>query len=410
MVWLEVFHQKCTWQGNMDSLSIIIPAYNEGEHIDQIVHDAIAAGMSNQSLCGLLSIEVIVVNDGSSDQTLEKLNAIKHPFFKAVSHESNLGYGAALKTGFENARGNVLAFMDGDGTIQGQSIFDLYLKLKTLNMDMVVGQRFGQKGSQMPLIRKLGNHAFAKLLSFLSNQEVKDTASGIRVFRKEILDLLYPLPDGMHFTPAMSSKAAHEKIKILEEPIAYANREGQSKLSVIKDGMRFFRIILSTVLLYNPFKVFFILGMLLMLVASSLMLVPTYNVLSGKQFLFSDYIYRSIGALYFCVCGVQVILFGVLARFIVSTFFKRFETGSYIHRVNDVLKVYDRLGYYGLGVLFIGMLINLAYFSQYLFTGYLDIHWAFLLVAALLVIVGSQMIITSVLFSLIRNVSSSVKK
>ena len=96
----------------------------------------------------------------------------------------------------------------------------------------------------MPFIRRLGNFIFANLLTFLSSNYVKDTASGMRVVRKSSLKKIYPLPDGLHFTPAMSARALlNAEIIIAEENMPYHEREGESKLSVTKDGIRFLKVI-----------------------------------------------------------------------------------------------------------------------------------------------------------------------
>lgn len=393
---------------SQNKLSLIIPAYNEGDHIFEIVDEAVRTAHTEIKRTNLSDVEIVVVNDGSTDDTGEKLRPfLNRQGVKVVTHEKNKGYGAALKTGFEAASGNILSFMDGDGTIESKTIFELYNHHQSSHSDMVVGKRFGESGSGMPLIRKIGNVFFARLLTFLSGQKVTDTASGVRVFNRDVLGRLYPLPDGLHFTPAMSSKAVHEKMSITEVPIAYAQRSGESKLKVVKDGLRFLNIILDTVLMYNPFKVFFLLGLLFLGVAGVLLAKPMVDVMRLDHVRFSDYIYRSIGALYFTVAGVQIMLFGVLARFLVSTFFKRFETGEWIHELNRRLNVYHTMGWWGLGFFFVGVLINMAYFTEYFFFGTLEIHWAWLLIAAGLIIVGVQMIITAVVMRIIRNVNRS---
>src|SRR5437867_10533218 len=104
--------------------------------------------------------------------------------------------------------------------------------------DLVIGSRMSGTRSQMPLTRRVGNLAFAALLSLIGNVTVRDTASGMRVLRRDVLPRLYPLPDGLQFTPAMSTRAIHENLRIVEFPIAYAERVGRSKLSVVHDGFR----------------------------------------------------------------------------------------------------------------------------------------------------------------------------
>jgi hypothetical protein len=85
--------------------------------------------------------------------------------------------------------------------------------------------------SEMPLVRRIGNTVFATLVSVLSNRRVTDSASGQRVIRRDKLAKLYPLPDGLNFTPVMSTRAMYEDIRIVEVPITYSERVGRSKLA-----------------------------------------------------------------------------------------------------------------------------------------------------------------------------------
>lgn len=395
----------------MSSLSIIIPAYNEGAHIDRVVRDVMHAReiflKSNQH-----EIEIVVVNDGSTDTTQNELSALGKENFKSVNiveHYQNRGYGAALKTGFEAAKGEYLSFMDGDGTIEPSSIFLMYEKVMQNKADMAVGLRFSDSASQMPLTRKLGNIFFARLLSFLAGRPIKDTASGVRVFRRDILAQLYPLPDGLHFTPAMSTKALHENLDILEIPIDYRNRHGESKLSVLKDGMRFLNIIVGTVLMYNPFKVFFSAGLLFIIAAALLMMRPFLDLIGFHSIQFSDYLYRSIAAFCLLIGGIQIILFGILARFMVSTFFKRYESGKLIHKINAKLKVYHRMAPSGLLLLSIGTLTFLFYWALYIKEGDLNMHWSWLMSAAFIFVLGLQMTITGVVMRILADIKDAIE-
>ncbi len=120
---------------------------------------------------------------------------------------------------------------------------------------MVLGSRLGH-GSEMPPMRKLGNRFFALLLGFLCGRPVSDTASGMRVLRREALDDLYPLPSGLHFTPSMSARALLNGLRVVELPMPYHERIGRSKLRLVSDGLRFLRVILSDVLCYRPERLF----------------------------------------------------------------------------------------------------------------------------------------------------------
>jgi hypothetical protein len=105
----------------------------------------------------------------------------------------------------------------------------------------------------MPRVRRLGNTLFAWMLGLLSRKRVADTASGMRVIRRAALPSLDPLPDGLHYTPAMTARALLEgKLVLAEVPMPYAERIGESKLSVARDGVRFLVSIVRAAAIYRP--------------------------------------------------------------------------------------------------------------------------------------------------------------
>lgn len=235
-------------------LSIIIPAYNEEQSIGSTIERALKAKTGIIKNTGIEDVEVVVVDDGSGDNT--KNIAARYKNVVLVSYGKNKGYGAAIKQGFEKAGGDLLGFLDADGTCDSALFADLVSALIKNNADIVIGSRLGPC-SKMPKTRRIGNIVFAKMINYFGDIRIADCASGMRVLRRSALQKLYPLPDGLHFTPAMTCRATMGKgLRIVETPIGYAQREGKSKLSVIKDGLRFLKIILQMALRYKPFKVF----------------------------------------------------------------------------------------------------------------------------------------------------------
>ena len=127
----------------------------------------------------------------------------------------------------------------------------------------------------MPVIRRIGNTVYALILSALSNRVVTDSASGMRVIRRDALDALYPLPDGLHFTPAMSARVLMDDgLAIAEIPMSYEERIGESKLNVVRDGVRFLRTILEMTLMWRPAKLFVVSAIALFLATAALGLHP----------------------------------------------------------------------------------------------------------------------------------------
>jgi len=299
----------------MSMLSIVIPAYNEERAIGAVLERMRAVGPALQE-AGFTDWEVIVVDDGSRDRTAEIVSA--YPEVRLIRHPVNRGYGAALKTGFAHARGEWLAFLDADATYPPESLPDLYRAARASGADMVVGSRMGRAESEMPLVRRIGNWGFAFLLRVLGSAAISDSASGMRLLRREILERLYPLPDGLNFTPAMSARAIYEGLRMIEVPIPYRERLGQSKLHPLQDGVRFLHAIVWTVMTYNPVRVFGMAGFGLIVAGAGLGLSAfLWPGPGGWPFprLFAAVVLGALGAHLFAV--------GTLFNYLVSLFHKR---------------------------------------------------------------------------------------
>jgi glycosyltransferase involved in cell wall biosynthesis len=254
-------------------LGIVIPALNEEDSIEKIILLTDKAREYITANSPVTSVDIVVVSDGSTDQTVPL--AQKHlDKIKLVVFEKNRGYGAAIKRGWEETDAELLAFLDADGTCNPEFFAPLCSELEKENRDIMLGCRLN-KDSQMPVIRRVGNTMFAVLLSLVSNSRVRDTASGMRVIRRSSLPEIMPLPDGLHFTPAMSARAIlHPELKIHEIDMPYRERDGESKLKVWKDGIRFLKVILEMTFLYQPQRAFFIAGLGLSVFGLLLMTTP----------------------------------------------------------------------------------------------------------------------------------------
>ncbi len=231
-------------------LSIVIPALNEEEAIGSTVERCLAAREAIAANSPVDEVELIVVSDGSTDDT-ESI-ARRFDEVTVLAFDRNRGYGAAIKAGFAQARGDLLGFLDADGTCDPLFFADLCNAVEREGVDVALGSRMGPQ-SEMPLIRTVGNTIFAWILGLLSKRTVRDTASGMRVIRRSALSGLYPLPDGLHFTPAMSARLLlDERGSLVEVPMTYAERVGRSKLSVARDGARFLTAIVQAAMCYQP--------------------------------------------------------------------------------------------------------------------------------------------------------------
>ena len=186
-------------------LVIVIPALNEEDSIAAIIERALRARDTIVATSPVTAVAITVVSDGSTDRTAEIASRYRDAI-KLIVFEQNKGYGAAIKAGWAASDAELLAFLDADGTCDPELFASFCRIMQEEQADIVLGSRLNAN-SQMPLIRRLGNEVFASILTAFSSKVVRDTASGMRVVRRSSLPELLPLPDGLHFTPAMSARA-----------------------------------------------------------------------------------------------------------------------------------------------------------------------------------------------------------
>ncbi len=302
-----------------DGLSLCIPVYNESAGIAETIRRCLACEPALRK-AGIKAFELIVVDDGSRDDTAARVREFP---VRLIQHGINRGYGAALKTGFSAARYNLVGFLDADATYPPESFPDLCGPVLAGDADLVIGSRMAGAQSSMPFTRRLGNFLFARLLTVIGRTSVSDTASGMRVFRKETLDLLSPLPDGLNLTPVMSTRAAHEAVRVLEVPIPYEEREGRSKLNVVKDGFRFLETIIWTALTYNPVRILGLVGLAGMGVAGAVGLGLVLLRLQGVTTLGPAGLYAVFAALVCGAAGASIFSLGASFNYLVSLFYRR---------------------------------------------------------------------------------------
>lgn len=226
-------------------ITVIIPAYNEERGIGEVI-DKTKDAMENTRT----SYEIIVVDDGSTDETAA---IVKEKSVKLIQHPYNKGYGAALKTGVKNAKGNVVLFIDADAQQNADDIQKLLEPIE--EYDMVVGAR--TKGSKIPLLRRLGKSILSVLANYLAGQKIPDLNSGFRATKKEIvLKYMSILPDTFSFTTTITLAVIKEGYNLKYVPIETSKRIGSSKIKLFRDGFQFILLILRTIVLFDPMKVF----------------------------------------------------------------------------------------------------------------------------------------------------------
>lgn len=223
-------------------VSIVIPAYNEGQSIGGLIARI-------QSLYP--DFEIIVINDGSTDETgsvASDAGAIVY------SHPYNIGNGAAIKSGIRIASGEILVFMDGDGQHDPEEIQKLLEDFP--DYDMVVGAR--PKGHQASWARAFGNWVYNGLASYVGKFPIKDLTSGFRAVQADIArNFLYLLPNTYSYPTTLTLAVLRSGRSLKYVPISTKKRKtGNSKINLFQDGIRFFLIITKICALYSPLRIF----------------------------------------------------------------------------------------------------------------------------------------------------------
>jgi len=374
----------------MSILSIVIPAYNEESGIGQIIERVLSI-RPQLAEAGVEDMELIVVDDGSTDETATIAGS--YSGVHIVRHSVNQGYGAALKTGFSRAKGDLLGFLDADGTYPPEHFPSLCQAALNNDADLVIGSRMSGAESDMPTVRRIGNFIFANLVSLLGNHHVSDSASGMRVIRRSALSSLYPLPDGLNFTPVMSTRALHENIKWQEVPIPYEERDGQSKLSVVHDGTRFLYTIVWTALNYNPVRILGGIGLGLEVIAALIAAVVIGMRISGVTRLGPWGVVSVVIGSLCAVLGVTLFSLGATFNYLVSLFHKETIRQGLFGKPVFKTPLYQRFGWLGLAAVIIGVIVGIVSLSFSLGGWPIERLWFYLLGTVMSIIVGLQLIV-----------------
>ena len=385
----------------MTTLSVVIPAYNEEDGIAEIVQRVL--GVKDSLLqAGIADLELLVVDDGSRDQTAQITSQITG--VRLIRHPKNRGYGAALKTGFANARGELIGFLDADGTYPPEYFPQLCTEALK-GVDLVIGSRMAGAESHMPATRRVGNFFFANLLSLVGRQRISDSASGMRVFKREVMNLVYPLPDGLNLTPVMSARALHENIKMSEVPIPYSERKGRSKLSVVKDGATFLQSILWTVMNYNPVRVLGLLGASGVGIAFLIGLGIVITRLQGVTTLGVWGVAALFVAMVSAVTGISLFSLGATFNYLVSLFYKRPIRQGLFGRPIFKQSLDRQFGWMGALAVGVGLLVALGSLILSVQGWEIARLWLYLTGGAMVILMGVQLLISWILMRVLEELS-----
>lgn len=232
--------------------SIVIPCFNEEASILETLHEI------NELIADRTDCEVIVVNDGSTDSTADKLESARtdNPNLTILSQPGNRGYGASLKAGIEKAAGELIAITDADGSYPNEKLKEMFAIMEESEYAMVVGARTGDDVVYSRL-RSIPKYFFRKYCSWIANYDIPDINSGLRVFRRSIyLQYVNIIPDGFSFTTTVTLAFLTNRHKVMYLPVGYRDRAGKSKIRPVRDTLMFMQLIVRTGMYFAPLKVF----------------------------------------------------------------------------------------------------------------------------------------------------------
>ena len=280
-------------------ISIIIPVYNEEKAVKETI-DSIKEIMNHIKE---YSYEIIAVDDCSKDKSGEILDKIQG--IKVLHNKPNRGYGASLKRGIEEARGDWILIIDADGTYPTNEIPHL---IKYLNgYDMVIGAR-NIGNTHIPIIRRIPKWFLNKFASFLVKKKIPDLNSGLRIFNKEkCLEFWRLYPKRFSFTSTITMAFLSSGYNLKYIPIDYLKRKGKSNVSPF-DFYNFNNLLLKMTLLFNPIKIFSTISIFLVLIAIAIAIYSMYFI--GEL--------MDITVLLLMLSALQIFLFGLIAHVIVK--------------------------------------------------------------------------------------------
>lgn len=212
----------------MDKISVIIPCYNEEESIERVIKS-----IPNEVA------EIIVVDNNSKDKSAE----IARNAGARVISEPIQGYGAAHKSGFKNAQGDIIATLDADCQYPAEKILEIVKYLNDKNLDFISCNRFPlQNSKSINFTRIIGNWFLTTSANLLFELKLKDSQSGMWIFKKKIFDDISLESDDMPLSQELKIRVAtNPKFKFTEYYIPYYPRSGESKLFPIKHGLMNFK-------------------------------------------------------------------------------------------------------------------------------------------------------------------------
>ena len=277
-------------------LTIIIPAYNEEKNIPLVIPGIL-------ELCAAEGYKLIVVNDGSKDDSLKLLKQYeKHPNYMLIHHKINRGYGGAIKSGIEACDTEFLITMDADGQHRTEDVKNLFNIITNGDADMVIGSRKGARSASM--LRGLGKRLIRFTVKRLMPLPVYDLNSGMKVYRSDLGKKYSKIcPDSMAYSDVICLAFINKFHKVIEEPIEIRERGAGKSTITIKTAFRTIYEVFNIIILFNPIRIF--------------MPIAIASILAG--IIWDIHIFMrgngvSVGSMLAIIFGVITLFFGAIAE------------------------------------------------------------------------------------------------
>lgn len=279
-------------------ISLIIPAYNESLAIGPVIEEYYP-----------YVDEIVIVDDGSSDNTYEIAARYTDDKVNVIRHEKNQGKVGALMTGLNRSKGDIIVFTDADCTYPARYIPDFVRELDR-GADLVLGSRV-INADNIPVFNRVGNFIFSTLATFISGKNITDGQTGLRAFKRSMYDSLHVSAKSLEFETKMTVRAAKLGYSIVEIPIEYRERVGVSKLHPLRDGYRMLRALLSIAwyetsplgkMISVPGVLFSIIGLIFGL----------YSLSEWISHYYLEHAYYPQIAVFFILFGVQLTSIGLI--------------------------------------------------------------------------------------------------
>lgn len=372
----------------MPDVSIVIPAYNEEAGLPLVLR-AVFNVLDD-------SYEVIVVDDGSSDQTA--IVATKFPC-RLIRHPVNRGKGAALRTGLMNARGQKVIFLDADNTYPVSAIPTLAHYLD--DNKLVRGIRMFNQVN-MPLINRVGNNLFDTIIKFINLVEGGDMLSGMYGGQRNVLQSLHLEAKGFDIEAEICVKAKAQGFHFASVPISYAQRVGEKKLNAFHDGFRILYRIMQLAVSYSPLLTFIYPGLALIAIGLIGLLLEQLQQLHSTNMSLAMNSLFVIGAIE--SLGAQLLIFGTAVYEAGMAYGLRGQANKRIDTISHLLSTRPSMltgvamaatGVFGLLWEWVGWLLGIGSFEQ---TG-------FMIFLSYLLLIGIQIVSAGIFLSALKGLN-----